>query len=297
MERIFRLFNCLNCSETESELFIKGLRSIYSSHEVYDLRKCLGCNLVTTFPIPSRDFLKSCYENVYSYDVHQMVKGEKRIRARKLIKQLNLFNELQDIGEIGSGSGEFALEISQYVKSYKGCDINTLGYVNLPDNVEIFQESDSDFLNQNKAAFDVFVLSHTLEHMLNPVETLKGINAALKADGTIVLIVPNISEAPVFLKRYWGYWQVPVHISHFDIYTITDVLNRAGFKLLDVMYRRSDFMEIGSRVMNLLNLRRKEIKSYNRIFTLIIGIISLAYTFTYNLGKQDLIIVAKKSAF
>ena len=81
--------------------------------------------------------------------------------------------------------------------------------------------------------FDVVYLSHTLEHLFNPVATLVRLRQLLQPEGMVVITVPNADslEARLF-GRWWVPWDPPRHLYHFGKETLTKVLEQAGLHVV-----------------------------------------------------------------
>lgn len=79
-------------------------------------------------------------------------------------------------------------------------------------------------------SFDLITLSHVLEHLYNPVSALRLIHQWLRPDGELVLWVPNFGslERRIF-GRHWAALDVPRHVTHFSLGTLSTALQIAGF--------------------------------------------------------------------
>ena len=79
-------------------------------------------------------------------------------------------------------------------------------------------------------AFDVVLLSHSLEHLYDPLSTLLEVRRILDDDGVVVVTVPNAGsmEARLF-GRWWFPWELPRHLYHFEKATLAQLLRQAGF--------------------------------------------------------------------
>ena len=86
------------------------------------------------------------------------------------------------------------------------------------------------------AFFDVILFNHTLEHMYSPKEILRETGRILKEDGLLMISLPNSNsfEAMIF-KSYWFPWELPRHLYHFSIETLSKVFERNGFKVKKIM--------------------------------------------------------------
>lgn len=77
---------------------------------------------------------------------------------------------------------------------------------------------------------DLIVLSHVLEHLYEPDAALQAIRAHLNANGSLYVEVPNIL-APNKRKRLSG-WLTREHLWYFSPATLTSLLQRNGFKVV-----------------------------------------------------------------
>ena len=92
--------------------------------------------------------------------------------------------------------------------------------------------------------YDVVSMWETLEHLADPLATLREAAARLSAGGLIVVTVPNLDALSVRVLRekcsyaYGGY-NSPGHINFFNHRTIKKLFERAGLVLADVSYEFS----------------------------------------------------------
>jgi 2-polyprenyl-3-methyl-5-hydroxy-6-metoxy-1,4-benzoquinol methylase len=94
-------------------------------------------------------------------------------------------------------------------------------------------------LDSSEPPFDVILLSHVLEHLLEPVAFLERVRAMLADGGTVVVEVPNADDA--MLDRSPAYrafaWQ-RAHVAYFDPQTLGQTLRLGGFGHVDVTGRQ-----------------------------------------------------------
>jgi SAM-dependent methyltransferase len=126
---------------------------------------------------------------------------------------------LRDQGWDGYGV-DFSPVAVEYARNEHGLNV-TLG--------NLFEAAYKD------AFFDVVVFNHSLEHMYNPVETLREVYRILKPGGLRLINIPNAGsfEARVFGK-WWVQWDVPRHLFHFTKETMAQLLSKTGFRLLKI---------------------------------------------------------------
>jgi len=63
--------------------------------------------------------------------------------------------------------------------------------------------------NKTGKKFDVITLFHVLEHIKNPVKTLADLRTYLKADGTLIVEIPNADDFLLQINKNYKdfFWQ------------------------------------------------------------------------------------------
>jgi len=81
------------------------------------------------------------------------------------------------------------------------------------------------------AHFDLVTMWGVLEHVHDPLATLREVRRVLRPDGQVAIIVPNFAcrERRMFGAR-WYHVAVPWHLFHFDPTTLRRLLTAAGFE-------------------------------------------------------------------
>ena len=79
--------------------------------------------------------------------------------------------------------------------------------------------------------FNVVTLYDLIEHLSNPFSELKKINKLLQPGGLVVISTPNVKNS-IFMKERWTGYIVKGHICFFSKKTLTQMLQRAGFKVI-----------------------------------------------------------------
>ena len=104
-------------------------------------------------------------------------------------------------------------------------------------------------------SFDVVIMSDLLEHVPNPIATLKEANRILKKEGLLFITTPDIGSITAKLMRTrWVHLKPREHIYYFTPKTIERILSKTGFKLIECKSL--------SRVRNLKTIT-DALKSYN----------------------------------
>lgn len=83
-----------------------------------------------------------------------------------------------------------------------------------------------------RGTFDAVVLSHVLEHIVDPVGALRGVAALLKPDGLLVCAVPNNGSTTAHRSLLaWEHLDVPRHVNFFDRRTLEAACCQAGLQV------------------------------------------------------------------
>jgi 2-polyprenyl-3-methyl-5-hydroxy-6-metoxy-1,4-benzoquinol methylase len=87
-------------------------------------------------------------------------------------------------------------------------------------------------------AFDVITALHVIEHVPDPLGTLRNVLRWLAPGGVIVVEVPNAAGvgARIF-GRYWCGYDLPRHLVHFTPQTMTAMVERAGGRVAAIRHR------------------------------------------------------------
>lgn len=297
-QRYIQSMRCLNCQNETFHQVLEGVSSTYDRRS-FSVVSCKNCQLFHTNPLPAANLLSHIYANAYAYEFHDLTKFEKRFRAKKLLKVVQKHSIFHNsLLEIGSGSGALLQEAAQDGYNVVGCEIDQQAVAKGNEDLGFSAIHCSDahqFLESYKEVPDVIVMSHVLEHILDPVQTLQLINKICGSQTRLFICVPNVNSlARRLFGRFWGYWQVPVHITHYNYFSIRSILENTGFEVTRVQYDNSDFLTLGSLISNIFNLKRESIK-LGRFKGIVISIASALYCLTYSFGRDQMLIVAQKT--
>ena len=230
---------CNLCNSNSTELLI-----VKNS---FNIVRCSKCDLVYVNPRLTKEELKEIYsfsKNYYLDLSQNSIRQKEEIKKfRGYIKIVEKNKKSGRILEIGCALGlflkvaqeknwevygvEFSNDLAQFAREKFGLNIVT----------GEFEETEfpSDFL-------DVAVLWDVLEHMLNPLSTLKRIRKILRKDGYLFLTMPNINgfvpqtTYHLFGKTLgiWEHPSPPLHVYDLSDNTIKKMLNLADFEVIEL---------------------------------------------------------------
>jgi SAM-dependent methyltransferase len=229
---------CLLCGDTARGWMVVAprLRDAANRRVV----RCPGCGHVQVDPLPDERELTAYYreqENVKVVGVDPFLELERMFQrnVNDITRRAQVINNLlpanQSVLEIGQGSG-FVLEM-----------LAKLGHRCWGDEIR-----ESEF---NKPAddvvFDCLILSHVLEHLLDPVATMHDVLARyrFRPGALVYLEVPNHDD---YMRAVEAYERFFYHYSHLSYFT-----PRALGRLVAAVPRIVDFRIYGVQRYSVLN--------------------------------------------
>lgn len=193
---------------------------------------CGNCGHIQLKIIPTQQVITAYYRSNYS-DNRSLNLGPayERLmfkRASAQVKYIQRFISLDNAGiaDIGCGFGHFlriANSLTANVKGYE-FDLRAVTYCN-SENISVDLLKTEDQL-RNLSFADVYVLSHVLEHFLDPAGTLRSLGKNCKY---IFIELPlyqsGIKEQFIDLEG---------HINLFNLHSLRCFLNKNGFDIIDL---------------------------------------------------------------
>ena len=150
--------------------------------------------------------------------------------------------------DVGCGPGKTMVLLREQGWDTVGVDFSSVAaeYARSQHGLDVFCGELAQ-AGHKESSFDVVMFSHSLEHLYDPLETLKEAHRILKPGGRLVVVVPNAAsfEARIFGK-WWVHWDVPRHLTHFTRVTLRQLLESCGFRISSVQYGMTPSSFLGS---------------------------------------------------
>jgi 2-polyprenyl-3-methyl-5-hydroxy-6-metoxy-1,4-benzoquinol methylase len=203
----------------------------YITREAFAVRRCGGCGMGRTDPQPASmsRYYPAAYRRygVMTVRVLRLLYGWKvRGWARRLRRGGRVF-------EVGCGDGWMlgALRARGWRVAGSERSLAACRAAAGTNGVAVFV-GELDALRA-PGRFDAVILFQVLEHLAEPVETLRRGADLLAPGGLMVVAVPNFAswQASLF-GRSWFHLDVPRHLNHFTPATLARSLERAGLRVL-----------------------------------------------------------------
>lgn len=175
-----------------------------------------------------QDFYSNYYRKIYGNQTPSELFSDQRAQGKLIYDFVASVCQPQSVLEVGCGAGGILGVFSE-----KGCEVLGLDfddeYLHMArqNNVPVINGS-LDRIDADQK-FDCIVLSHVLEHIVNPVAFLKRLRGHLSDGGTIYIEVPSLHFVCQGGYHYdlLTYWQ-NAHTIHFTRETLRLLCKRAG---------------------------------------------------------------------
>lgn len=225
----------------------------------YKFKKCGSCSLIYPYPRPNRAVLRSFFtSDAYSQDSANRFARVLEKEASKnhffgILDNWPLRYSYQEfrrfakkgyrVLDIGAGHGIMAKELIKKGCIVEAVELNSYRAKYLRDKIGIkVYEKPFEEVSLPEASYDMIVFSQVLMHLFSLKEIMQKINYLLKPGGILVSsqmnfnsIVQKTIRAPYPGKNLTAF----SICSWFTPESITNILERSGFKVIDMKFRPS----------------------------------------------------------
>ena len=216
---------------------------VFSARRLPDRRhyqwvRCNSCTLLRSDPILDVDLEKLYVESTFDYSTE--VDGLKKTYFKLVLKALGNKKLRDSIFEVGGGNG-FFLEAAKDggFKNVAGVEPSTEAINAAREDIKPFMIASmmkANVLPNN--SFEVGTMFHTLDHLTDPVSTLRDCFAALKPGGVFVVAVHNERS---WSARLMGERSPIIDVEHTHLYT-----RSSG----EALFKKIGFVEVKSGAYN-----------------------------------------------
>jgi len=198
----------------------------------YAVLECCNCSLALLDPQPEEPTLQATYPP--SYYAHQPPEphptGIRRLFVHRLpIGAAPAGGRLLDVG---CGSGLFLLWATELGWDAEGIEINaTAVRYAIACGLRVRQGT-IDEVAYSDNSFDVVTMSHSLEHIRQPVAVLRSVSRMLRPGGKLYLSTPNRGGMLAKVAgRRWRQLDIPRHLYFLTRVTLGRMLDQCGFSV------------------------------------------------------------------
>ena len=294
---------CENCQKlSKHEVQRSNVRSIYSGFKAqpYSIQQCKLCQFSYTFPQPTQQQLNAIYKDSYAYGVHAALEGELRARAKHIAKFIDRHTDKKyPIVELGCGSGILLEEMACKNRIVYGVEISKAMVSIAQSRLTKYTQEKHIYMGENflilGGRFDFrfdLIMNHALEHFVEPSQFISDLAKKMTSGSNLFIIVPNSQTIlRTSRNRFWGYWQVPIHVSHYSKQSMDELLKINNFERVHFFSRGSS---LSARFLTFVNLLRIDVKTNGTGAFRLFSFLSTFWGKTYRFGTGELMIHARK---
>jgi len=212
----------------------------------YGVYRCGACRSSFVWPRPGVEEI----EQFYRRGTHKSAFDEKRGQlresyfptafddAKRIIACCRRLARGPHLLDVGAGNGEFSSVARKYGFFVDACEPNPQAREAFRDLNGFYPDPtmfDDAYVSQKRERYDVVLLSHVLEHMLQADQVTVHIRRVLRRRGIAVIAVPHFRS---LLSRLQGKRDMficpPEHLNFFTRAGLIRMFERSGFRLLRV---------------------------------------------------------------
>jgi 2-polyprenyl-3-methyl-5-hydroxy-6-metoxy-1,4-benzoquinol methylase len=233
---------CPICGATQSRA-IEGV-SDYVTGELFRVVQCARCSFGRTEPVPpSLDRYYPARYRSFNPLAARFLRWSYRRRVDGWLARLPRSGRAL---EIGTGGGWMLRALRERGWEAIGTErtVDAARAASEASGAPVYA-ADLDTLTDERP-FDLVVMFHVLEHLEDPVATLRSAASRLRPGGTLVLGLPNsASWQSRVMGRHWMHLDVPRHLGHFSPEAIRQALATTGFDLVNIDFRSYEHDPLG----------------------------------------------------
>lgn len=239
------------------------------------LWKCPVCGFICANMELSIDELERLYsEKYFNGEEYTDYLSDKELHKKNFARRWNRFNKIvknpedYSVLEIGCAYGLFLDTIKNQVSILKGIDISKDAIVyarsSLLNKAEIVQ---GDYLQlpTHQEMYDLVCMWDTIEHLSKPSEYIEKIASEVKSGGYVCITTGDIGSLNARLRgKKWRQIHPPTHLFYFSKKTLTMLLEKNGFSVIDISYPGNE-LSIRNIFYSILSLRMKKDRLYQKV--------------------------------
>lgn len=280
-------FKCNICGSVK-KLSLHNKVKGYDTAKYYSIVACKSCNTVQTYPFPSDKELTEYYgEQSIAYNgnggdqfINDYINNKSgywdKLNLRSRLAEINLYApNAKSVLDIGCGAGLYIDYLRSKGFKVQGIELSEWGYKSATKKLGLKVHNTPLRKSTIKTnSIDVITMYDLLEHTRSPLLELKHIKKLLGDDGLLIINVPNFDS---FISNktgsQWNKLIPPNHLYHFTTDSLTNILNKSGFKIISIATNNGDAKEFNgelfaSLISSTLGIIYPQIKkSYNQRFT------------------------------
>ena len=274
---MLNLEKCIVCGSSQFEPFLV-CKDYTVSQENFNIVSCKSCGFKFTNPRPENSVIGDYYKaeeyvshsNTTKGVVNKLYHSVRNYTLKQKLKLISSYVSRGTMLDYGCGTGMF-LNVCKNDgwETYGMEPDDNARKMSIEKGLDVFSDKDKVSNRIVDKKFNAITLWHVLEHVTDMEATLSFFKSKLNDDGVLIIAVPNhVSYDAQYYKEFWAAYDVPRHLHHFDINSMTSLVEKAGFK-----FKESKPMKFDSFYVSMLSEKYKT-GSVNLVKSFLVGLTS-----------------------
>lgn len=199
-----------------------------------DIVECSACGHRQLAGMPSEDELLTLYVGARADHYIEEARGQ-GVTARTSLDHIERHVKAGRLLDLGCWVGFMLVEARGRGWDVTGVEPSEFAAAYARDHFNLsVLEQDLLAADLPGGAFDAIVLGDVIEHLTDPLAALRHIASLLAPGGVLYLTLPDSGSrlARALGARWWGV--IPTHVQYFSRHSLSLLLARAGYEVLDV---------------------------------------------------------------
>jgi 2-polyprenyl-3-methyl-5-hydroxy-6-metoxy-1,4-benzoquinol methylase len=239
-------YHCEYCGSSQYDLKENFSRRLgLPKEDKFQVVKCKSCGLLSLNPLPNDSELYDIYNNYAEQGDRNNLenKRSKKNYPRKIERIKKYFPEAETVFDIGAGLGTFLDTAKKAGLKVTGIELEKeqVQLAKTLYDIDLECTPFEDYILSNEDKYDVVNLSHVMEHLRHPLQTLYDIHPLLNNNGLLIIEVPNeffniFKEIKYSLKiekrkpPYNSYH----HLYFYSPVILQKMIKKAGYEILEM---------------------------------------------------------------
>lgn len=231
---------CIHCSSDMRPYFTK---------KTFDIHRCPQCRLLSVENVP--DDLSVYYTEGYftgdvSLDGYMDYESDKEVTKKTYADFLDVLkkhtpNDNVSMFEVGCATGFFMNMGAEIGWNVEGIDISSYAILKAKEKKLAAQVGTLETY-EPKQQFDVVVMQDVIEHVKDPIDTMRRAISLLKNGGIIALSTPDAGSMwAKTLGRYWHAFVPPQHLFYYNTSNLSSMLEKHGVSVVHTAHYGKSF--------------------------------------------------------
>ncbi len=238
---------CRICGSENLKIIKVGKTSLY---------QCQKCKIIFNKNLPNEDAIEEYYSKKYEISSSEIMHIEQRRFARQpeqfeLIKLITKYKKPPaKILDIGCDRAFFLDNIRRLGFEVIGVELSKKArFYTQNIGIKVFSK-----IYEVKQAFDIVTLSHSLEHIPQPLILLNELKEKVNRNGLLLIRVPAFDcfWRKIFRSK-WIWFQPINHLFHYSVESLKNLLITAGYEVILIKKRRPN--NLTTLISSLLSIK------------------------------------------